>query len=281
MTTNPAALIRVLITYAICIPVAIVLGYTLTDVGNNPTYSNLFVVGVLLTLILSPIFIKWHYPVMVFGLGSPMIIFFLKGSPPIWEVLVILSLGIAIVERAVNSKQRFISAPSIVWPLLFTIAMALITAKLTGGIGLHAMGGGTGGGKKYIVLFLGIATFFALISRKIPKEQRNLYLGLYFLSALPAFISDLAPVLPYPLHFINFIIPPAPLQPGQEWEIGHTRLGYFGTSAGAAVSFMLARYGLRGIFAGGKAWWRVAIFCVNVCTLRCWAGFGMLFLVLP
>ena len=42
----------------------------------------------------------------------------------------------------------------------------------------------TGGGKKYIVLFLGIASFFALISRKIPKEHRNLYLGLYFLSGI-------------------------------------------------------------------------------------------------
>lgn len=260
MMSNPTALMRVLITYAICVPMAIVLGYILTDVGNNPTYSNLFVVGLLLTCILLPIFIKLHYPIMIFGLNSPMIIFFLKGSPPIWEVLVIMSLGIAIVERAVNSKKRFLSAPSIVWPLLFTIALVVITAKLTGGIGLHTMGSEVGGGKKYIVLFLGVATFFALISRRIPEGHRKLYIGLYLLSGLPAFISDLAPVLPYGLHFINYVIPPTAVQPGQEWEIGITRLGYFASSAGAAASFMLAVYGLRGIFAGGKAWWRVPVF---------------------
>ena len=60
MMTNPAALMRMLITYAICIPIAIVTGYILTDVGNNPNYSNLFVVGLLIALVLSPIFIKWH-----------------------------------------------------------------------------------------------------------------------------------------------------------------------------------------------------------------------------
>ena len=117
-----------------------------------------------------------------------------------------------------------------------------------------------GGGKKYVGLFLGIATFFALISHKIPKERRTLYLGLFILSSLPAFISDLGPILPYPLRYINYVIPSTVLQPGQSWEIGTTRLGAFGTSAGAAASFMLARYGLRGIFAGGNTWWRVPLF---------------------
>ncbi len=258
--TNPAALIKVLITYAICVPLAIVMGYMLTDVSANPSYVNLFVVGLLLVLILSPIFIKWHYPIMVFGLGLPVNLFFLKGSPPIWEVVVMLSLGIAIVERAVNNKNRFISAPSIVWPLIFTAGMAFMTAKLTGGIALHTMGGDAGGGKKYITLFLGIATFFALISHRIPPERRRWYIGIFILSGLPAFISDLGPLLPYPLKYINLLIPSATLQPGTEWEIGFTRLGSFGTSAGVLATFMIARYGLRGIFAGGTAWWRAPLF---------------------
>ena len=42
MMTNPAALLRMLITYAICIPLAIVMGYLLTNVGNSQTYSNVF-----------------------------------------------------------------------------------------------------------------------------------------------------------------------------------------------------------------------------------------------
>jgi hypothetical protein len=260
MMTNPAALMRMLITYAICIPIAIAMGYILTDVGNNPNYSNLFVVGLLIALVLSPIFIKWHYPILIFGLGCPITIFFLKGSPPLWQVVVIISLSIAIVERAANSKKRFISAPSIVWPLLFTAAMAFMTARLTGGIGLHTLGSGVGGGKKYVELFLGIATFFAMISHKIPRERRTLYLGLFILSGLPAFISDLGPILPKPLNYISYVIPSAALQAGQSWEIGTTRLGAFGTSAGVVANFLLARYGLRGIFASGSAWWRIPLF---------------------
>jgi hypothetical protein len=260
MTTNPAALMRVLITYAICIPIAILLGYILTDVGNNPTYNNLFVVALLITVILSPVLIKWHYPIMIFGLGCPITMFFLKGSPSLWEIVVLMSLSIAIVERAVNSSQRFLSAPSIVWPLLATAAMAYMTAKLTGGIGLHTLGNDVGGGKKYIVLFLGIATFFALISRKIPKERRQLYIALFILSGLPAFISDLGPLLPYPINAINLFFPSASIRPDQQWEIGVTRLGAFAATANAVAFFMLARFGLRGIFAGGKVWWRAPFF---------------------
>jgi hypothetical protein len=271
MTTNPAALMRVLITYAICIPIAILSGYILTDVGNDPTYSNLFVVGLLIALVLSPVLIKWHYPIMIFGLGCPMTLFFLKGAPPLWELVVIMSLGIAVVDRAVNSNQRFISAPSIVWPLLATTAMAYITAKLTGGIGLHTLGNEVGGGKKYITLFLGIATFFALISRKIPKEHRQLYIGLFFLSGLPAFISDLGPVLPYPLNAINLFFP-SRMGTDQQWEVGITRLGAFGATAGVVVAFMAARFGIEGIFASSKALWRAPFF-VLMLALTLLGGF--------
>ncbi len=259
MTTNPAALMRMLITYAICIPLAIVIGYVLTDVGNSPNYTNLFEVGFVVAIVLSPIFIKWHYPIMVFGLSCPMYLFFIKGTPPLWQVIVIISLSIAIVERAINSKRRFISAPSIVWPLLFTVAMALATAKLTGGIGLHQLGGDVSGGKKYILLFLGIAVFFALTSQKIPKERRSLYVGLFILSGVLTFVGDLAVMLPSPLNYINFIFPPS-IQNDVPVEIGQTRLGNFATAAGTLANFMMARFGLRGIFSGGKNWWRTPAF---------------------
>src|SRR6202012_5920794 len=110
------------------------------------------------------------YPIMVFALACPVSLFFLKGSPTAGNVMVIISLCVAIVERTANSKSRFISTPSVTWAMIFTLAMALFTANLTGGIGLHTMGSEVGGGKKYIALFVGIATYFALTSRKIPKE---------------------------------------------------------------------------------------------------------------
>jgi len=252
-------MIRTLITYGLCTVFAVLMGYILTNVGMAPTYSNMFALGLLGALVLSPIFIQWHYPIMVFSLGCPAWVFFLKGSPPLWEIMVIISLGIAMVERTVQRKQKWLSAPSVVWPLIFTIAMAYITAKLTGGFGLHTLGNEVGGGKKYLTLMLGIATFFALITRKIPNERRNFYVGLFILSGLPSFIGDLGPVLPAPLNYINILIP-ATLSSDQQWQIGVTRLGAFGTTASVITSFMLARFGLRGIFTGSQIWWRTPLF---------------------
>lgn len=248
--TNPAHAIRLLVTYAVCIPLAIFMGYVMTEVGNNPDYSNLFIVAIVIAVLASPIFIKWHYPIMVFGLGCPMTCFFLKGSPPLWQVVVIISLGISIIERAVNSDRRFIKTPLMTWALLYTFAMAYFTAEMTGGIGLKALGGDVAGGKKYLALFLGIAMYFALISRPIPKEKRGLYIALFWLSGLPAFISDLFPYLPSPLNYINLLFPPTQNVAGGDVEVGVTRLISFAVTAGVVANYMLAKYGLRGIFSG-------------------------------
>src|SRR5665213_1862170 len=221
--TNPVAAMRILVTYALCIPLAIFMGYLMTEVGDHPDYSNLFSVGLIAAIVLSPIFIKWHYPIMVFALGCPMYLFFLKGYPPVWEVMVILSLGIAIVERALNKDRHFMSMPSMTWPLLFIVAMAITTAELTGGIGLHTLGASMAGGKKYIALFVGVATYFVLTSRPIPKARRGLYVALLFLAGFPAFISDLFPVLPSPLDYINLLFPPSSMT-GEDISLGTTRL---------------------------------------------------------
>jgi hypothetical protein len=259
--TNPANAMRMLVTYAICIPLAIFMGFTMTEVGDNPDYSSLFVVGLVIAVLASPILIKWHYPIMIFGMGLPMICFFLKGKPPLTEVVVILSLSISVVERTINSERRFIKAPVIVWPLLYTVAMVLFTAEMTGGIGLHSLGGNLGGGQKYLTLFIGIATFFALTSRVIPKEKRSLYIGLMYLAGLPAFLSDLFPFLPSPLNYINLLFPPSGAATSGDVSFGVTRLSAFAGSASVLISFMLVKYGLRGIFSALHPG-RFVLFCL-------------------
>ena len=56
--TNPAAAIRALITYAICIPLAMLVGYMLC---NPLDYGALGFFGLVAMLIVSPILIKWNY----------------------------------------------------------------------------------------------------------------------------------------------------------------------------------------------------------------------------
>ncbi len=179
--TNPVQAMRLLITYVVIIPLAVLVGYLLTDPMDYGTLGFLvFIIAVLI----SPVFIKWHYPIMVFGLACPAVCFFLPGRPPLAQVVVVMSLGIAIVERAMSSDRRFLSFPVMTWPLLFIAAMAYLTAQLTGGIGLHTMGGDVGGGKKYITLFIGVATYFALTSRAIPPHHRKWYLILFMLPGI-------------------------------------------------------------------------------------------------
>ncbi len=244
--TNPAAAIKMLITYAICIPIAIFVGYLLT---NPLDYGTLGFLGLVIALIISPVFIKWHYPMMVFGMSLPAYLFFLKGNPQAWQVLTLLSLGISIVERAMNAEKRFLKAPAMTWALLFTAGMAVLTMKLTGGFGLHTLGADTGGGKKYINLYLGIATFFALAARGIPPAQRKLYVTLFFISGAFGFISDMFPFLPKPLNYINLLFPPSGFSMADVGTISSSRLGYLANSATAVMIFLVARFGLRGIFS--------------------------------
>jgi hypothetical protein len=249
--TNPAQAIRMLVTYAVVIPLAGIVGWL---VCNPLDYGTLGFFAFMAVLLASPIFIKWHYPILVFGLGCPAVCFFLQGSPPLWQVVVILSLGLSVIERTLNSDRRFISVPVMTWPLLYTVAMAYLTAKLTGGIGLHQLGGSVAGGKKYLALFLGAATYLALTSRKIPKEKRGLYVALTCLAGTPAVFGDLFPYLPSPLNYINLVFPPSEMSGTDSEGIASFRFGALAATANALYTYMLVRFGLRGILSSGPAW---------------------------
>jgi hypothetical protein len=227
---------------------AMLVGYLLTEPLD---YGTMGFFGLIVLMLVSPIIIKWHYPIMVFSLGCPIYLFFLVGRPPMLQVAVLMSLGFAIVERAMSRNRQFLSVPELTWPLVFLAGVFILTAELTGGIGLHSLGGSGGGGKKYIALGCGIATYFALTSRTIQPKQRNLYLILFFLAGSLSFISDLFPVLPGPLKAINLLIPPSGAS-DNGLAIGTTRLGAFAAAAACGVNFMLAKYGMRGIFMSGR-----------------------------
>ena len=265
---------RMLITYAVCIPLAVLVGYMLT---NPLDYGTLGFLGLVIMLIISPVFIKWHYPILVFALGSPIVLFFLKTSPPFSQVMVLLSLGIAVIERTLSGGgRRFISVPSITWPLIFTLGVVLFTAQLTGGIGFHQLGGDgdggvIGGGKKYLAIFIGIATFYALASRGIPPEKRRLYMALFFLPPMLTVISDLFPYLPSPLNYINLLIPPSSYNMNSNTvaDIGTTLKRFSGLAilANALLTYMLVRYGLRNIFIGGFGWKTILLILLALLSL--------------
>jgi hypothetical protein len=260
--TNPASAMRLLITYVICIPLAILVGYLLT---NPLDYGTLGFLGLVVALLISPVFIKWHYPLLLFGLCAPITCFFLIGRPPIWQVVSVLSLGIAVLEGILNSNRQFVRVPALTWPFLFLMAVVFLTAELNGGIGLHTLGGDVGNGRKYLNVFFGVASYFALTSRAIPPNRRKLYLALFTLSGLLSLLGDLFPYLPAPFNYINLLIPPsnynAAPELGSTGGIHIARLSAFSATAGALMTFMLVKWGTRGIFRGGTLW-RPAVFVV-------------------
>jgi hypothetical protein len=257
--SNAPAILRSLIIYAVCVPLAVAVGYMVT---NPMDYSTLGAFGILAVLLASPLLMRWHYPWLVLSLQMSCTLFFIKGAPTLWLVMVVLSLGISVLERTLNSERHFIRVPQITWPLLCLAGVVLMTAKLTGGFGLHAFGSDVYGGKKYVFMVAGILLYFALTARRIPAKQARLYVTLYFFGGLLSFIGDLYPIAPSWAHFVFWIFPPSTLFAGP-YEVGETRLGGFSGTGVALACLIMARYGIRGIFLSGKPW-RLAVFILAI-----------------
>jgi len=157
-----------------------------------------------------------------------------------------------VLQRATNKDMRFISAPQITWPFLILIAVVIATAKLTGGIGLRSMGSDVIGGKKYVTLLVGILGYFALTARRIPPRQAGLYVALFFFGGAFAVVGDLVSFIPSAFSFIFLFFPPNGYAFGGAES--NLRLAGLAVTSSAIFSFMLAKYGIRGIFLAGKLW---------------------------
>lgn len=267
MTNDPASIVaalRTLAVYAVCCVLAIILGVLMT---NPLTYSSLGFVAVLCAALFIPLLLRWHHPLMIFFWNAPVMAFFVKGDPKFCLVMIAISLAISIAERAL-SQRRFIYVPGITWPLLCLIGVIAITAKLTGGIGLHAFGSDVYGGKKYIFLITGILGYFAMTARRIPPEKARKYVACFFLGGALSCVGDFAAVTPGFLRPIFWFIPPYFAYDPGAFDVGTTRL--IGTAWGAVaiISGLIALYGMRGIFLSGKIWRPLVFFiCIGLTFL--------------
>lgn len=251
---NPAVLFRALIVYAICVPASILVGFLVTD----PTQQqSIFVVALVMGLLVFPILIKWHYPLLLFSWSLPITLFFVPGHPYVFLPMVAISLTISTIEKILDRSRPSLSVPSVRWALFFFLAVVLFTAKLTGGFGLRSMGSGVYGGKKYVFLIVGILAFFAVAARPIAKKYANRYMTMFVMGGILWIISDLYSIMPDSFRFIYLFIPPAQFATdtaGSSLVIGQTRLAGISGAAGAIFYLMLARNGFRGNLLTGKLW---------------------------
>jgi hypothetical protein len=257
---NAPALLRTLIIFAVIVPLALFIGYLLANPMDISAFVQASVLGLVLVF---PLLLRWHHPLLILSWNSGVFVFFLPGRPDLWLVMTVISLCISLLQRALGGVKQLVGVPQVTWPLVFLIGVVVITAKLTG-MGLHTFGDEISGGRRYISFLVAIMGYFALSSHRIPPERAGLFVGLFFLPGLLAFMGDLWPVIPEPLHFIYLFFPAYAGTVSQNPFEQSTRLAGGMLMAINVFYYMQARYGIRGIFLSRKPWrWMLLVIALG------------------
>jgi hypothetical protein len=272
--TNAPNAIRSIFAYVVLVPMALVLGYLLatSNVGPNVDLSSLAPIILVFGLICVPLLLKWHQPILLLTLNMTTVLFFLPGSPPLWFATAGISSVLAFGHRALDRETRFVTAPSVVWPLVFLLAVVVGTGYLTGGFGVRVLGSGQYGGKRYLYIFAALAAFFAIIARPIPHEKAMLYVGLFFLGNLANLMSNIIPQLGPDFYWLALIFPVSLNDMGSlaaQSVSGSGIARFLGLTAASfgVFCFLLAKYGIREALSARHSWRFFAMLVVLVVGL--------------
>src|SRR5712671_6857311 len=100
---------------ALCLPLAVVLGYFLAEPLDS---GSMGVVVFVLTILAVPIMMKWYHPLLVLSWNIGITPIFLPGQPQLWMCLSLAGLLFAVLNRAVSPDMKFSYVPSITHSLL-------------------------------------------------------------------------------------------------------------------------------------------------------------------
>ncbi len=104
---------RLIVAYAVAIPLALVLGYLVA----TPDLASIAVVGFGLFFLALPLLLQWHHALLIFFWASAFNAFFLPGQPHFWLVFAALSFGVAALNHIMGHKT-FLPAPELTKPVL-------------------------------------------------------------------------------------------------------------------------------------------------------------------
>ncbi len=258
--TSGIQVARGLLVYGVCLPIAIFLGYLLADPQDLTTFAA---VSVVVLLLLLPILLRWHYPLVLLMWGTSTAFYVFVGVSA-WMALVMASLAIVLIQRTMSREARFVSAPSLTWPLTLLAVVVLITAEFNGGFGFRAMGSETYGGKRYLLLFTAIAGYFVLTSQRIPQRRARLYVALFAVGGIASLVGPtLYAIAPNALPLFYFFPVSVPEGISLGPEPLYARMFFLGSAGAALVTVMLARYGVGGIFSARQPW-RAVLFVLFI-----------------
>ena len=245
---NPSSLFRALVVFTLCIFLAVFLGYIVASPFNR---TALLTFGLVFLAMAFPFLLRRHALLLIVSWNMNALVFLLPGNPPLWMVMVALSLTFSLSFFALDKHEKFLSVPSVIHPLIFLAVVVLATAQLRGGIQLGSLGGETSGGKRYIFVLAAIVGYFAFACYSIPVKKAYQYGSAYFLGGASAVIGNLIPLVNPAFYFIFAIFPPeqSGLQAlGLVQESIVTRFGGIMLACTAVFSALLACYGIRGVF---------------------------------
>jgi hypothetical protein len=259
---NNVAAIRTLIIYAVCLPLAIVLGYLISDPLDRWTDS---VLGVVLMLLLLPLLLRWYHAWLIAVWNMAIVITFLPGYFQAWIPLAGVAFCIALGHYSMNRDRKFLEARSVGWSLVFLAIVVAVTAKFRGGLGFRAFGDDSVGGKRYLWIWMAIVGYFALVSQPIPPEKRKFYTNLFVLGAVTVAISSILGYLGPAFSFLYIFFPTTQSSPGSNplAEISMQEFGGVAFAGGAVAYALVARYGIEGALNLRK-FWRPLLFLLAV-----------------
>jgi hypothetical protein len=267
---------RLLIVYAIAVPLALILGYLV----SSPDMFTFAAIGMLLFFLSLPLFLKWHHFLLIVIWNTAFNIFFLPGSPDAWLPMAALSFGISLLNHILFQKQ-FLHAPELTVPLLFLAAVVLVTAWYRGGIGIRALGGATYGGRYYLYILGAIIGYFAITAEQVPIAKSRKMADLFFLSGTTYALGNLVYVLGPAFYFMYYIVPSgtATVQASTDYNQSNlARIEGLGQACIAGFCFLLAHYGIRGLLDWEKPWRFVFLFITVGASF--FAGFRSITLLL-
>jgi O-antigen ligase len=243
---------RILIAYAVAVPLALVLG-CLVAVPDIATFA---VVGLVLVMLALPLLIQWDHWLLIFFWNSVFIGAFLPGQMQIWIIFAALTFVMALINRFMGHRN-FLRAPELTKPILFLTAVVLLTGKIRGGLGMRALGSGSYGGKNYFLILMAIVGYYALISQPVAVNKGARAVKLFFLAGTTNALGNLIYMAGPMAYFLYWILPTSSLggQVVSDWsDSSMHRLAGFGSAGPFLLCFALARWGLRGLFEWDRPW---------------------------
>lgn len=264
----------------VALPLALLMGVTM---ANPLSLTSIAMVGGLFIALTLPLWLRWHHALLICFWNAAFVAFFLPGRPPVWVVLAVVGLGIAVVTRAISARAGFLQVRMLTWSLVALAIVVLITLALRGGIGSRALGSDMWGSKRYLTVLGAIIGYFALTSQAIPRHRAQWCVALFFLSGMTALLSDLVFVAGPSFYYLyNFFSVDVAANQAltQDTLRRFTGLAWL---AQAGHWFILLRYGIAGVFDLRRPWRLLAF--IGLFLIGLFGGFrssiillGLLFL---